>query len=74
MGVLACDRRGCDNIMCDNLSHTYGYLCRECLEELKDNPMTDIEAFMGNPREKVWTVNIQRAWEEMIDEEFKERD
>ena len=73
MGVLACDRNGCDNIMCDYVSHRYGYLCWECLEELKDNPCTDIEEFMGTPREKVWTVDVQEQWEAMIDEEFKER-
>ncbi len=74
MGVLACDRSGCNNIMCDNLSHTYGYLCRECLEELKDNPMIDIEDFMGKPRQKYHSVVIQEVWEKMIDEEFQERD
>ena len=34
MGVLACDRRGCENIMSDYYSSTYGYLCRECYSEL----------------------------------------
>lgn len=34
MGVLACDRRGCENIMSDYYSPTYGYLCRECYSEL----------------------------------------
>lgn len=34
MGVLACDRRGCENIMSDYFSHRYGYLCRECYSEL----------------------------------------
>ncbi len=34
MSVLACDRRGCDNIMCDRLSHDYGYICDSCFEDL----------------------------------------
>lgn len=35
MGVLACDRRGCERILCDHYSTTYGYLCYSCLDELK---------------------------------------
>jgi len=34
MGVLACDREGCDNIMCDHYSPKFGYICYSCLQEL----------------------------------------
>lgn len=35
MSVNSCDRRGCDNIMCDRLIlHRTMYICRECYEEL----------------------------------------
>lgn len=34
MGVLACDRKGCKNIMCDRYSPKYGYICWECFNEL----------------------------------------
>ena len=34
MSVLACDRNGCDNVMCDRLSHEYGYICHECFKDL----------------------------------------
>lgn len=34
MGVLSCDRYGCENIMCDRYSNEYGYICNECFEEL----------------------------------------
>ena len=34
MGVVACDRKGCDNIMCDRLSANDGYICNECFDEL----------------------------------------
>ncbi len=34
MGVLSCDRPGCDNIMCDRYSGKHGYLCWECFNEL----------------------------------------
>lgn len=38
MGVLACDRSGCSNIMCDRLiiiQDNWYYICGECLEELE---------------------------------------
>lgn len=34
MGVLSCDRHGCENIMYDRYSPKYGYLCNECFDEL----------------------------------------
>ena len=35
MGVLACDRYGCTNIMCDRLQKDgTWYLCHECFDEL----------------------------------------
>lgn len=48
MSVLACDRAGCEHIMCDRLSYKYGYICDYCFEELCKLPAsTDIESFMG---------------------------
>jgi len=38
MGVLACDRRGCPRIMCDNTTlggEDVMHICDECLEELR---------------------------------------
>lgn len=37
MSVLACERRGCENIMCDRLilGGTV-YICNECLQELEE--------------------------------------
>ena len=49
MGVLACDRNGCKNIMCDRLSENYGYICHECFDELiKSGFSTDIAIFMSS--------------------------
>jgi len=49
MSVLACDRRGCDNIMCDRLSYQYGYLCEDCFQELVNLGVgTNIEWFMDS--------------------------
>ena len=46
MGVLACDRNRCENIMCDYYSPIYGYICNECFEELMEGKERSIEAFM----------------------------
>jgi len=46
MGVLACDREGCTNIMCDRLNDMYGYICNECFEELVNSGSTKIMEFM----------------------------
>lgn len=48
MSVLSCDRRGCENIMCDRLSHEHGYLCDECFDELVELGATaNIYQFMA---------------------------
>ena len=49
MGVLPCDRVGCDNIMCDRYSHEYGYICNECFNELVSARVGyEIERFMNS--------------------------
>ena len=52
MGVMQCDRKGCENIMCDRGSSKYGYICWECYEELehKKYDMTVAE-FMTSPKQ-----------------------
>ena len=54
MGVvlLKCDRKGCENILCDRYSYTYGYICDECFEELVRSGLhTDIDVFMKSVKE-----------------------
>lgn len=31
MGVLACNRLGCESIMCDFYSGEFGYICYHCI-------------------------------------------
>lgn len=69
MGVMACRRMGCTNIMCDAYSSDYGYLCHDCLAELKrKGPGTNIKDFINeakpNPKEEELK---QRQWEEYVD-------
>jgi hypothetical protein len=48
MGVLACDRNGCENIMCDRYSHEFGYICEECFKRLCSLGVSvGIREFMG---------------------------
>ena len=62
MSVLACDRNGCENIMCDRLSPVYGYICGECFEELiKSGAETSTEEFMKSIKLPYNTINENAA-------------
>jgi hypothetical protein len=50
MGVLACNRYDCENIMCDRYSSTYGYICNECFDELVASGKKNIQKFMESNR------------------------
>lgn len=55
MGVLACDRTGCDNIMCDYYHSDYGYICSDCIADLQEylnQGNVDIQHFMGYHKRK----------------------
>jgi hypothetical protein len=54
MSVLTCNRKGCQNIMCDRHSHEYGYICNECFEELVNEENLDIEDFMDSEKGETW--------------------
>ena len=71
MGVLACDRKGCENIMCDHYSSTHGYICWECLRELKEKGACNIDTFMWSEKSN-YKQNCM-DWEDFVDGEFVER-
>lgn len=71
MGVLACSRNGCESIMCDYYSYEYGYICSECLDELRNKPFTDIKSFMQSPKPNI--LDSYYDWEERVEQEFKSR-
>lgn len=54
MGVLACDRSGCENVMCDRLSYHYNaYLCDECFDELVDRGVeASVQKFLDSEKAK----------------------
>ena len=35
MGVMTCNKRGCDNILSDTYVQSVGYVCSECKEQFK---------------------------------------
>lgn len=54
MSVLACNRYGCNNIMCDRYSKEHGYICYECFEELtKKGINADIYKFMKSQKKDI---------------------
>ena len=66
---MQCDRKGCENIMCDRYSLTHGYICYDCYEELinSDKP---IVVFM-NTRKTQFNNNSKTSWEEYLESEFR---
>ena len=54
MGVLACDRNGCENIMCDYYSPIFGYLCDECRQELVARGPMLVQDFMNSHKGGSW--------------------
>ena len=49
---MECNRRGCDKIMCDRYSSTFGYICDECFEQLQLCGMP-IDMFMSTDK-RLW--------------------
>jgi len=73
MSVLECDRNGCEKIMCDRLSHTHGYICSECFEELLRSNETDIEKFMSSNKASKNIFDNKEVREQLLEKEFPNR-
>ena len=66
MSVLACNRRGCEGIMCDRLSHEHGYICDGCYQELVNKLArkgcgVSITKFMNAERKPAHDSDIEDA-------------
>lgn len=79
MGVMECNRTGCDNIMCDTYVEGIGYICGECQEGFKRFVLNDI---VGNDSDIEYYLRIfMHTYKnsfmgysaEKIDEYFKQR-
>ena len=73
MGCLSCNRKGCMNIMCSRISDRYGYICQECLDELRSNPTFDIESFMNSAKDDI-PNHVRETQLEFIEREFRKQD
>lgn len=36
MGVRQCSRKDCETVLCDHYNHDHGYICCDCLNELRN--------------------------------------
>ena len=75
MGVLRCDRAGCEAVMCDRHSYEHGYLCHTCFRELVERGLTapeEIEEFMATRRARSPTA--AQSVREYLETVFLERD
>lgn len=43
MGVMSCNRKNCENIMCDTYISDVGYVCDECQAEFKENLNVEVK-------------------------------
>ena len=49
MGVMACNRNGCTNVLSDYYSPEHGYLCAECLLGGRNSGLS-VEEFMATKK------------------------
>ncbi len=70
MGVLACNRLGCDGIMCDRYSDEHGYICDDCFEEILVALPESIEIFMQTqtkiPKKEDWYARYNAVFPRTI--------
>ena len=67
MGVMQCDRMGCENIMCSRYHERHGYICDECFEELVNSGVqTDIAEFMMTEKDEPLDEKATREYFEKI--------
>lgn len=68
MGVMQCDRKECENIMCDRYSDKHGYICNECFEELcTRDRIISAEVFMKTRRPEVLPkINVTEHYDKVF--------
>jgi len=54
--------------MCDHLSHNYGYICYECLDELSSKGECDVREFLDT--EKRGFDSDAESWSNWVAREF----
>lgn len=85
MGVLACDRKGCEHIMCDYLVDDK-YVCTDCQGEFEEfvknsdrgeefserNMLVMFREFMDTPKDKDWSKTDRITVKEFFERNKKE--
>lgn len=74
MGVLQCARRDCETIMCETYVEEIGYICYECIEELKSQ-IRNKKLLLNSDKEIINElknfVNISKKGEADIEQKVK---
>lgn len=72
MGVMACDRMGCENVMCDYHNDEHGYICNSCKDELIQLLDADHNKSIHNFMDTFKDPDMQMGLgEELFDHTFK---
>lgn len=66
MGVMACRRNGCENILCDRYSVEYGYICDTCFEEMATIKVLNIKEFLNSRFSNPKDLPPHRDWYESV--------
>ncbi len=70
MSVLSCNRKDCENVMCDRYSDAHGYICDECFAELLlVFPDVTIASFMDSPK----SGEKKLDYTSVLEQEFRSR-
>jgi hypothetical protein len=70
MGVNECDRRGCDNILCNRLNAIHGYICDECFNEAITRKIISASIFMEEDKSSVEETIPEEAYRAMYNQLF----
>lgn len=63
MGVLSCNVRDCQSIMCDRIHSKYGYICHRCFTRLVEKGVgTNIKDFFNTSAEEEGEIDKEAAY------------
>lgn len=63
MGVLKCNVKDCNNIMCDRYHNKYGYICYRCFDKLVEKGVkTDVRKFFNTSVEEEEEIDKEAAY------------
>lgn len=69
MGVMQCNRNGCNTVLCNLLSDTHGYICTNCYNELMDGAERNVKTFMNSLKDD-YKFNDYDSWVVFLNKVF----